>query len=74
MPYPRSKFVSAEIRGGLLARSTSPEPNMFSEASYSIRLDPEPWAHAPLSMAVWLHVLLTEDERRQWAHTLLEGL
>ena len=74
MPYPRAKFVSAEIRGGILRPSAFPEPNPFSEAAYSLRLDPEPFAHAPLSMGVWLHVVLTEDERRQWAQTLLEGL
>lgn len=74
MPYPRAKFVSAEIRGGTLRRSGDPEPNTHAEAAYSIRLDPEPFAHAPLSMGVWLHVLLTEDERRQWSSALLEGL
>ena len=72
--YPRAKFVSAEIRGGVLIPAAPPEPNAFSEAAYTIRLDDQPQRFAPLSMAIWLRLELTPDERRQWAHTLLEGL
>ena len=74
MPYPRAKFVSAEIRGGTLVPADPPEPNVFTEAAYTIRIDPDPHHYAPLSMAVWLRLELTSDERRQWAATLLEGL
>lgn len=74
MPHPRVKFVSQEIRGGVLRRSGDPEPNVHAEHGYSIRLDDQPREPASLSMAVWVHVVLTEAERRQWADTLLEGL
>lgn len=74
MPHPRVKYLTQEVRGGVLRHSPDPDPNVHAEHAYSIRLDTEPTAHAPLSMAVWFRVVLTDAERRQWADTLLEGL
>jgi hypothetical protein len=74
MPHPRVKYLSQEVRGGVLRHSSAPEPNVHSEAAYSVRMDREHDTHAALDMAVWLRLVLTETERRQWAHVLLEGL
>lgn len=74
MPHPRVKYLTQEVRGGVLRHSPSPDPNVHAEHAYSIRLDGQHAEHARLDMAVWFRVVLTDDERRQWADTLLEGL
>jgi hypothetical protein len=74
MPHPRVKYLSQEVRGGVLRHSPDPDPNVHGERAYSIRLDTDYDTHAPLGMAVWFRVVLSEAERRQWALMLLEGL
>lgn len=74
MPHPRVKYLTQEVRGGVLRHSPAPDPNVHAEHAYSIRLDPQHDTHARLDMAVWFRVVLTDAERRQWADTLLEGL
>lgn len=74
MPYNRVKYLTQEVRGGVLRHSPDPDPNVYAERCYSIRLDAQHETHARLDMAVWFRLVLTQDERRQWADTLLEGL
>lgn len=72
----RTTYISAVIRGGVLRRANDWDPvlNVYREAAYDIRLDQSPHGLAPLTMATWLRLELDEDERRQWAAVLLDGL
>jgi hypothetical protein len=71
----RVPYIAAEIRGGVLRPAADVlGVNTAQEHGFTIRMDEAPHGLAPLRMPVWLRVDLNDDERRQWAQVLLEGL